>query len=239
MASLTENRRQELKALAQELGIEFHDLEIFNQALTHTSYANEAKMPTKHNERLEFLGDAVLELATSTYLYQQFPELPEGELTKIRASIVRSETLARLAQGLDFGEHLLLGHGERLCGGQGRRTNLEDAFEAVIGAVYVDQGWEKARDYVLRELAGEFAQAEALHDAILMDYKTTLQELVHKKPNQEIEYQEAGASGPDHAKVFTSRVLINGRAMGEGSGRSKKAAEQQAARQAWEKLTKK
>ncbi len=223
--SLSEARREELMSLAEALGVKFSRLELLNQALTHTSFANESKRKIDHNERLEFLGDAVLELASSTYLYRHFSRLPEGELTKIRASIVRSETLARLARDLKLGEHLLLGRGEEMGGGRDRQTNLEDAFEAV------DQGWEAAQDYVLRQLAREFAEASRIGE-IMTDYKTTFQEVVHRNPDKVITYEEAGESGPAHAKVFTSRVLVNGVPYGEGSGRSKKAAEQQAARMA-------
>lgn len=230
--NVTALRRKKLLELSRSLGVEFNDLGLLNQALTHTSYANEAKAATAHNERLEYLGDAVLELATSTYLYRHFPELPEGELTKMRAGIVCSESLAQLARSLGLGAYLRLGHGEALSGGGDRQTNLEDAFEAVIGAVYEDQGWDIAEAYVLRVLQGEFEKAAELHEDILPDYKTALQELVQKKPGREIVYREAGESGPDHAKVFRSRVCINGRIMGEGAGKSKKAAEQQAARQA-------
>lgn len=229
--SFSEARREELTALAEALGVKFQRLELLDQALTHTSFANESKRKIDHNERLEFLGDAVLELASSTYLYRHFSRLPEGELTKIRASIVRSETLARLARDLKLGEHLLLGRGEEMGGGRDRQTNLEDAFEAVIGAIYEDQGWETAQDYVERQLAQEFLQASRVGE-IMTDYKTTFQELVHRDPEKVITYEEVGESGPAHEKTFTSRVLVDGKAYGEGSGRSKKAAEQQAARAA-------
>ncbi len=228
---LSEERQEELEKLAGDLGVKFRNLALLDRALTHTSYANEAKRKTDHNERLEFLGDAVLELASSTYLYGHFKHLPEGELTKIRASIVRSETLARLARDLKLGEHLLLGRGEEMGGGRDRQTNLEDAFEAVIGAIYEDQGWETAQDYVVRQLAHEFQQASRVGE-ILTDYKTTFQELVHRDPDKVITYEEVGESGPAHEKTFTCRVLVDGLAYGEGSGRSKKAAEQQAARAA-------
>ena len=228
---LSEERQRELEALAERLGVRFKNLQLLDRALTHTSFANEAKRKTDHNERLEFLGDAVLELASSTYLYGHFKKLPEGELTKIRASIVRSETLARLARDLKLGEHLLLGRGEEMGGGRERQTNLEDAFEAVIGAIYEDQGWEIAQDYVVRQLAHEFRQASRVGE-IMTDYKTTFQELVHKDPERVITYEETGESGPAHERTFTSRVLVDGKPYGEGSGRSKKAAEQQAAKAA-------
>ncbi len=223
-------RKGELLALAQRLGVTFHDIGLLHTALVHTSYANEAQGRVAHNERLEFLGDAVLELASSTYLYTHFPTLPEGELTKTRASIVCSAALAKIAARLGLGEYLLLGHGEEMSGGRARTTNLEDAFEAVLGAIYLDQGWETARDYALRQLAPEFDQVR--HGENLQDYKTLLQELVQKTPGSTIAYELLEATGPDHAKHYRYAVVINGKTCGEGEGSSKKEAEQQAARMA-------
>ena len=223
-------RKGELFALAQRLGVTFHDIGLLHTALIHTSYANEAQGRVAHNERLEFLGDAVLELASSTYLYTHFPSLPEGELTKTRASIVCSAALAKIAARLGLGEYLLLGHGEEMSGGRARTTNLEDAFEAVLGAIYLDQGWETARDYALRQLAPEFDQVR--HGENLQDYKTLLQELVQKTPGSTIAYELLEATGPDHAKHYRYAVVIDGKTCGEGEGSSKKEAEQQAARMA-------
>ncbi len=223
-------RKGELLALAQRLGVTFHDIGLLHTALVHTSYANEAQGRVAHNERLEFLGDAVLELASSTYLYTHFPRLPEGELTKTRASIVCSAALAKIAARLGLGEYLLLGHGEEMSGGRARTTNLEDAFEAVLGAIYLDQGWEAARDYALRQLAPEFDQVR--HGENLQDYKTLLQELVQKTPGSTIAYELLEATGPDHAKHYRYAVVIDGKTCGEGEGSSKKEAEQQAARMA-------
>ena len=223
-------RKGELLALAQRLGGTFHDIGLLHTALIHTSYANEAQGRVAHNERLEFLGDAVLELASSTYLYTHFPTLPEGELTKTRASIVCSAALAKIAARLGLGEYLLLGHGEEMSGGRARTTNLEDAFEAVLGAIYLDQGWETARDYALRQLAPEFDQVR--HGENLQDYKTLLQELVQKTPGSTIAYELLEATGPDHAKHYRYAVVIDGKTCGEGEGSSKKEAEQQAARMA-------
>jgi len=206
--------------------------------LIHSSYANEAKEKNiVHNERLEFLGDAVLELASSTYLYMQFPQMPEGQLTKTRASIVCSTSLAELARTLHLGDYLLLGHGEEMSGGRDRQTNLEDVFEAVIGAIYLDQGWEAAKDYVVHQLMPLFAKVE--QGGILKDYKTILQEVVYQEAQQTVSYELVSTSGPDHDKTFTFNVLITGKVMGTGTGRSKKEAEQKAARQALEKLTNK
>lgn len=230
MDGLTEKRKEDLAVLQKKLGVAFHDVRLLHTALIHTSYANEAPGRVMHNERLEFLGDAVLELASSTYLYTHFPTLPEGELTKTRASIVCSAALAKIAARLGFGEYLLLGHGEEMSGGRARTTNLEDAFEAVLGAIYLDQGWETARDYALRQLAPEFDQVR--HGENLQDYKTLLQELVQKTPGSTIAYELLEATGPDHAKHYRYAVVIDGKTCGEGEGSSKKEAEQQAARMA-------
>ena len=150
---MTEKRRAELVRLSASLGADFADLSLLDEALTHPSYANEARGHAAHNERLEFLGDAVLELAISTYLYDAYPRCAEGELTKMRASLVQSETLARLARQLHLGAHLRMGRGEMLGGGAERQNNLENVFEAVIGAVYLDRGWDAARAYVQRQFS--------------------------------------------------------------------------------------
>ncbi len=233
---LTSQRKQKLHALEQKMGVQFRNIAYLDTALTHTSYANEAKRSTSHNERLEFLGDAVLELASSTYLYGHYPGLPEGELTKTRASIVCSATLAKLAGRLGLGEALQLGHGEEMGGGRTRTSNLEDAFEAVIGAIYLDQGWATAQDYVLRQLEPEFESIR--HGENLQDYKTILQELVQRKPNRHVEYVELSAKGPDHARSYEFAARIDDVTYGIGIGRSKKEAEQRAAKEALDSLQK-
>ena len=235
MEQMSERRRSQLKELEGRMKVSFKDIRLLDTALTHTSYANERKQRVSNNERMEFLGDAVLELASSTYLFESFPLLSEGKLTRTRASIVCQDTLARLAETLGIGECLLLGHGEELCGGRERVTNLEDAFEAVIGAVYLDQGWEAAREYVLSQLKPEFAKAERGEN--LQDYKTLLQEMVQKDPNAVISYELLRESGPDHAKLFEVAVCINGSCLGEGRGHRKKEAEQRAAQIALKKIT--
>ena len=234
---LSEKREQELCGLAAALGVEFTNLNFLQQALTHTSYANESKGNIVHNERLEFLGDAVLELASSTYLYQHFPQMPEGQLTKTRASIVCSATLAKLAARLHLGDYLLLGRGEEMGGGRTRQTNLEDVFESVIGAIYLDQGWETAKDYVIRQLMPEFERAKS--GAILKDSKTILQEEVYQHEGQNVSYELVAEEGPDHDKRFTFQVRITGKVMGQGTGHSKKEAEQHAAREALARLNQK
>ena len=233
--TLTAKRKGELLELSARLGVEFKDLTLLHKALIHSSYANEAKEKNiVHNERLEFLGDAVLELASSTYLYMQFPQMPEGQLTKTRASIVCSTSLAELARTLHLGDYLLLGHGEEMSGGRDRQTNLEDVFEAVIGAIYLDQGWDIAKDYVIRQLMPLFIQAE--QGAILKDYKTILQELVYQDSSQNVSYELVSTTGPDHDKTFIFNVRITGKVMGTGMGRSKKEAEQKAAKEALAKI---
>lgn len=233
--TLLAKRKGELLELSARLGVKFKDLTILHKALIHSSYANEAKEKNiVHNERLEFLGDAVLELASSTYLYMQFPQMPEGQLTKTRASIVCSSSLAELARTLHLGDYLLLGHGEEMSGGRDRQTNLEDVFEAVIGAIYLDQGWDVAKDYVIRQLMPLFKQVE--QGAILKDYKTILQEVVYQEAQQTVSYELVSTSGPDHDKTFTFNVKITGKVMGTGTGRSKKDAEQKAAKEALAKI---
>lgn len=236
-AGLTAKRLQSLKSFAKRLEVSFDDWTLLHQALTHTSYANEAKKPEiLHNERLEFLGDAVLELATSTYLYNNFPDLPEGEMTKARAAVVCEVTLAKRARILDIGKYLLFGKGELATGGRERSSILADAFEAIIGAIYLDQGSEIAFRYVLTQLHDDLLTVKNGHT--LQDYKTLLQEVVQKKADQTIQYELLSETGPDHSKVFEFAVKVNEVVYGIGSGKSKKEAEQQAAEQALAKMNK-
>ena len=232
--SMTVSRMEELRCLEERLGVKFNNINHLEMALTHSSYANESRRNMMHNERLEFLGDAVLDLASSTYLYEHFPQLTEGELTKTRAGIVCSATLAKLAERLELGKALRLGHGEERSGGRTRTSNLEDVFEAVIGAIYLDQGWEIARDYVFRQLAPEFEGVAA--GRILRDYKTVLQEVVHRNPANKLSYVELSATGPDHDRSYEFAVCINDEVYGKGKGHNKKEAEQMAAKEALERL---
>ncbi len=230
-ADLSVDRQKDLLELAGRLQVSFSNLVLLHQALTHTSYANEARhQKVVHNERLEFLGDAVLELATSTYLFTNFPKLPEGEMTKARASVVCETTLSQRAAVLRLGDYLLLGHGELATGGRTRPSILADAFEAVIGAIYMDQGWEIASSYVLHQLQSDLRMVETGHN--LQDYKTILQEFVQKHFEQAVCYELLSETGPDHAKHFEFAVNIDGKVCGTGSGRSKKEAEQHAAHEA-------
>ena len=232
--SIDEQRRAELIKFSEVLGVEFNDIELLNTALTHTSYANEKERQIPDNEKLEFLGDAVLELASSTYLYKNFKDLSEGELTKTRASIVCQSTLSRLARKLNLGDILLLGRGEESNGGRERDSTLEDAFEAIIGAIYLDQGWPVAIDYVIRQLAPEFERAR--DGSNRQDYKTVLQEIIQQNPESKIKYVELSVNGPDHMRSYEFAVNIDGKMYGKGSGRSKKMAEQQAAKETLELL---
>lgn len=230
--NLSKEREQNLLVLASALGVKFNDISLLNQALTHTSYANEAKNHIMHNERLEFLGDAVLELASSTYLFKNFVQMPEGEMTKARASIVCETSLAKLSTKLNVGKYLLLGKGERLTGGEKRPSILADAFESIIGAIYLDQGWQTAYDYVIDKLQEEFIAVENGYN--LKDYKTILQEVVQGK-GLHAEYKLISEEGPDHAKIFEFAVNIGGKQRGLGKGTTKKEAEQHAAYEALKK----
>ena len=226
-----------LENLQENLGYRFRDESLLRGALYHSSYANEHRNENiVSNERLEFLGDAVLGFVSAEFLYSRFPNAPEGELTRIRAALVREESLFEVAQALQLGECLMLGKGEESGGGRQRPSILADCTEAVFAAVYLDGGMDCARDLIHRVLLskGDIEVAESRR----RDYKTELQELVQRKPHQVLRYELVGQSGPDHAKVFTVAVLLNGDPIGEGSGHSKKEAEQASARAALEKLTK-
>lgn len=228
-------RAQALARLCTQMGTAFRDLPLLHHALVHTSFANEAKAEEPvHNERLEFLGDAVLDLIISDHLFRQSPRLPEGELTKARAMLVCETTLARCAARLQIGEFLLLGKGEEMSGGRHRVSILADAFEAIIGAIYLDQGIPEATRFVLAQLQHELALVA--QGNYLKDYKTLLQELVQRQADAKIQYRLVGAEGPDHGKVFHVEVLVNDKPSGCGSGRSKKEAEQHAAQEALRQL---
>ena len=219
--------------MAARLGRPFSDLSLLERAMSHRSWCAETTGASS-NERLEFLGDAVLGLVVTDYLFRTYPALPEGELAKVRASVVNSETLAELAASLDLGDALLLGKGEDASGGREKPSILADAMEAVIGAVYLDGGWAAAAALVMRLLGERIEEAAAGPGG--QDYKTRLQELAARRFEQLPQY-EVLDDGPDHAKRFFASVTVAGEVRGRGEGRSKKQAEQGAARQAWENLT--
>ena len=209
------------------LHYQFKNPALLRIALTHTSYANESKVPATHNERLEFLGDSVLSVVAADYLFHQ-SDRPEGELTRMRASLVSEDALFQFASEIELGEYLRLGHGEELGGGRTRPSVVSDAFEAVIAALYLDGGLEAARRFILPFLS-EGKTAEE-------DYKTRLQEVVQQDPGAKLTYVVEDETGPDHAKQFTVGVFCNGKRLAGGVGRSKKAAEQHAAQQALRSL---
>lgn len=231
MTESSRGRRQQLIDWGRKADLAFKDWSLLDQALTHSSYANECrKGQSVHNERLEFLGDAILDLIVSEQLYSRLQNLPEGELTKARAFIVCESTLAQAASELKLGSVMYLGRGEDVTGGRQRASILADAFEAVIGAVYLDGGIEAARVFVLAKLA--LFLREVQEGRYGKDYKTLFQETVQRQGEVLIQYEIVTATGPDHNKSFEAVVQVNGRQLGCGCGKSKKEAEQQAARQA-------
>lgn len=214
------------------LGYTFKDKNLLHTALSHSSYANENRKSRCSNERLEFLGDSVLSIVVSQYLFEHFKNLPEGELTKIRASLVCEKSLHVFAKEIKLGDYLLLGKGEENTGGRTRPSILADAFEAVIAAIYLDGGLEPARKHILRFVPEDI---ETLRKSVgFSDYKTMLQEVVQKNPEEKIEYNMVEQSGPDHNKAFTVQVCLNSNVIGTGTGRCKKDAEQLAAKEALE-----
>ena len=222
-----------IKDLEAAIGYKFRDISLLQNALAHSSYANERwHNSLMSNERLEFLGDSILGMVVAEYLYRSFPDRPEGELTRMRADMVCEKTLAAVAGRIDLGRHLLLGNGEEQGGGRTRNSILADAVESVIAASFLDGGMEAARQFIQRFILVE-VPVKKLHN---VDYKTSLQELVQQKKNQQLTYTLVGESGPDHDKRFEVEVKLNGRVVGLGSGSSKKRAEQDAARTAMEAL---
>lgn len=225
-----------MKRLEENLNYSFKNKELLKNALSHSSYANEKHSPLGSNERLEFLGDAALDLIVSRHIYKKFPELPEGELSKLRASVVCEGSLAKKAREISLGNFLLLGKGEEITGGRSRDSVLADAFEAVIGAIYLDGGMECAEKYVERLMTDVVENLKS--DYRLMDCKTRLQEIIQKISKEPISYAIVNEEGPDHNKVFEAQVCHEGRVLGVGKGRSKKEAEQSAASDAISKMNK-
>ena len=222
-----------IKDLENAIGYRFQNIQLLQNALTHSSYANERwHNSLLSNERLEFLGDSVLGMLVAAYLFQTFPDRPEGELTRMRADMVCEHTLAEVANKIGLGAHLLLGHGEERLGGRSRESILADAVESVIAACFLDGGLDAALQFVQKFILVEVPVTRLNN----MDYKTALQEQVQQKKNQVLSYTLVGQSGPDHDKQFDVQVSLNGQVVGSGSGRSKKRAEQMAAKSAMEKL---
>lgn len=212
---------------------QFKNEALLNTAMTHSSYANEHRgSHMHHNERLEFLGDSVLGFVTADYLMNAYPDLPEGELTKLRAAVVCEGALCEIAKELGIPARIKLGHGEETGGGRARPSILADATEALLGAIYLDGGIEPARAFVLRFIPKKVEIA--IEGGAFKDYKTMLQEIVQKNKQETLEYRLAGESGPDHDKRFTMELLLNSNVFAQGEGRSKKEAEQMAAKKALE-----
>ena len=226
------NSMNELEAI---INYTFKDRKKLLLALTHSSYSNEKKNDgLSSNERLEFLGDAVLNIVTSEYIYKNFPHLPEGEMTKTRASIVCEGSLMKCAAKISLGKYLLLGKGEENTGGRTRTSILSDAFEALIGAIFLDAGLKEAGNFIsrsMKELFGDQSRSE-----VFVDYKTQFQEIIQKSSDQKISYQILDEKGPDHDKLFIAQLSAGNRIYGTGKGKSKKEAEQNAAKEALNKM---
>ena len=221
-----------MESLEKKLGYTFRDRSLLSEALNHSSYANEHRSAeVSSNERLEFLGDSVLGFVTAEFLFKTYGELPEGDLTRIRAALVCEQSLYEVAKFLGLGQYLKLGKGEEAGGGRQRQSILADATEAVFAAVYLDGGMERVRELICRVLLSRAPAAEERRD-----YKTTLQEIVQRRSGQVLTYHMVDESGPDHNKTFLFQVRLNGAPVGQGRGHSKKEAEQAAARDALEKL---
>ncbi len=210
--------------LEEIIGYHFSDPQLLLTALTHTSFANESREPIQHNERLEFLGDSVLQIVSADYLFHAYADRPEGDLTRIRASLVSEDALFQFAQEIQLGEYLRLGKGEERCGGRNRPSVVSDAFEALIAAQYLDGGMAAAKAFILPFITeGKYAEA---------DYKTKLQEVVQANPEEKLSYVVESENGPDHDKHYVVAVHLNSNCVARGEGRSKKTAEQHAAREA-------
>ncbi len=222
-----------IKDLETSIGYHFQNITLLQNALAHSSYANERwHNSLMSNERLEFLGDSILGMLVAEYLYHNFPDRPEGELTRMRADMVCETSLAAIAEKIGLGKHLLLGHGEEAGGGRNRASILADAVESVIAACFLDGGMAAARAFVERFVLSHVPVKQMANK----DYKTALQELVQQKKNQSLSYALVGESGPDHDKQFVVEVRLNGTVIGKGTGTSKKRAEQDAARAALEHM---
>lgn len=230
---MKKNYPADIGILENRIGYCFNNRVYIETALTHSSYSNETKSReeiNECNERLEFLGDSVLSFITSRYLYETFPSLPEGEMSRIRASAVCEKTLCLLAKEIDLGDHLYLGHGEECQNGRNRPSILADAFEALLAAIYLDGGIEPVRNFLLPRVSAQInAIIESGSD---MDYKTMLQQFVQQERGSLLEYATVGEEGPAHDKIFTVQVALNGNVIGEGKGGSKRKAEQSAAKEA-------
>ena len=224
----------ELENLENNIGYKFINKSLLKKALTHTSYAHENNVES--NEKLEFLGDSILEYITSEYIYNEYGNLTEGEMTKVRASVVCGENLSKVAKAHDISEYLYLGKSEIITGGKNRLAILEDSTEALIAAIYLDGGLEPTKKFIIDNLKKEIAQATK--NVGVKDYKTVLQEILQENGDVKIEYEIIKEIGPDHNKRFEAQVKLNGKVLAQGKGKSKKQAEMQAAKKALEQIEK-
>ena len=218
-----------MKTLEEKINYTFKNKDLLKEALTHSSYANDCQLGY-NNERMEFLGDAVLSLVSAQYLYERYPDWPEGDLSKLRSSLVCTQSLSDFAREIDLGNYLLLGRGEEKTGGGDRSSNLENAFEALIAAIYLDGGMEPAKKHVMNFVLREIKHHSS--EESFKDYKTVLQEIIQRNPEENLTYILTDESGPDHDKSFTVEVHLNSNVIGTGTGKSKKQAEQMAAKEA-------
>lgn len=235
MMKMSKEEKNRLKALEKAIGYSFKKRELLQRAMTHKSYANENKLASDHhNERLEFLGDAVLELAISELLMTRYPHFSEGDLSKLRAAIVNEKQLASFSRGFGLGDYLYLGKGEEQTSGREKPSLLADAYEAILGAIYLDRGFDKATQVIRRHYSGLLDGTPS--EDFYKDYKTELQEKSQGLYRAIPRYRLVGEKGPDHDKVFEVELSIRNEVLGRGEGRNKKDAEQQAAREALQKL---
>lgn len=219
-----------MESLETKLNYKFNNIELLKNALIHSSYANEVRGNTYSNERLEFLGDSVLSIIVADHIYHKYPNMPEGELTRLRASLVCEKSLCNFSRELAIGEYLKLGKGENKNGGRERDSILADAFEAVLAAIYIDGGMYAAKNHIMNTVLRDLEHHS--DEDTFKDYKTTLQEIIQRNPEESVTYILVDESGPDHDKKFTVAVKLNSNIIGQGSGKSKKQAEQMAAKQA-------
>ncbi len=232
---MNEQREKEIQDLTKKYELKMASNSLLNVALTHPTYVFENRSKNlESNQRLEFLGDAVLGLAVAEYLYEKFPKLPEGELTKMRAAVVCESSLAKCSKNIELGKYLLLGKGENMTGGRERTSNLADAFEAVIGAIYLEKGYLKAKKFIITQLHEDIIRASK---GIYNDFKTMLQEKMQKIYSDNVVYKVLSEEGPDHNKVFLVGVYLKGNMLEKGEGNNKKEAEQKAAKNALDCFT--
>lgn len=218
----------DIKKFQEIIGYKYKDESLLIEALTHSSYANESKKDIKNNERLEFLGDSVLSIVVSKHIFNDYKHLPEGELTRLRASLVCEKALFEFSKKIQLGKYILLGKGEELTGGRNRPSIVSDAFEAVIASIYLDGGFEPVEKYIMG-----FMPKDVIHNKpVFNDFKTVLQEVIQKNPEEKVEYILTSETGPDHDKCFVVEVRLNSNVIGKGKGRSKKESEQMAAKEA-------